>query len=78
MYRKYHGKRRFGLGRSSSQYKHLLKVMLNHLINHQRIQTTVTKAKALRAFADKTVITLKKANYIDHIGMKNNKYKSKL
>ncbi|MBF0194282.1 MAG: 50S ribosomal protein L17 [Magnetococcales bacterium] len=49
--------RRIGrkFGRNSSHRKAMFSNMLNSLFLHERIETTVTKAKELRSMADKLV-----------------------
>jgi large subunit ribosomal protein L17 len=49
------------LNRTSSHRRCLFANMLKALIEHERIETTVPKAKALRRYADK-MITLAKTN----------------
>jgi large subunit ribosomal protein L17 len=56
-----HGKKTFKVGRTSSHIRCMLANMLKSLIEHGRIETTVTKAKELRRHADK-MITLAKKN----------------
>jgi ribosomal protein L17 len=36
--------------------------MINHLIIHERITTTITKAKALSIYADKVISIARKAH----------------
>lgn len=48
------------LGRSPSHRKALLKNLLNALIQHERITTTVAKAKELRRVADRAITLGKK------------------
>jgi len=47
-----HQKKGFKLGRTSSHRKATLSSMTNALIRHKRITTTITKAKALRMYAE--------------------------
>lgn len=47
-----HQKKGFKLGRTSSHRKATLKALSNALIRHKRIETTITKAKALRIFVE--------------------------
>jgi len=54
-----HGNARTKLGRTASHRKALLRNLSIELIRHERIQTTETKAKAIRAVVAK-VITLAK------------------
>lgn len=55
-----HAKDHRKLGRSPSHRKALLKNLLNALIDHERITTTVAKAKELRRIADKAITLGKK------------------
>lgn len=56
-----HAKHTFKIGRTSSHRRCMLANMLKSLIEHERIETTVTKAKELRRHADR-MITLAKKN----------------
>lgn len=56
-----HRKHTFKLGRTSSHRRCMIANMLKSLIEHERIETTLTKAKELRRHADK-MITLAKKN----------------
>lgn len=56
-----HAKHTFKIGRTSSHRRCMLANMLKSLIEHGRIETTVTKAKELRRHADR-MITLAKKN----------------
>ena len=56
-----HQKRTFKLGRESDHKNSLIANMLKALIYHERIETTVAKAKHLRRYADR-MITLAKRN----------------
>lgn len=56
-----HRKHTFKVGRTSSHRRCLIANMLKSLIEHGRIETTITKAKELRRHADK-MITLAKKN----------------
>ncbi len=56
-----HAKKTFKIGRTSSHRRCMLANMLKSLIEHGRIETTVTKAKELRRHADR-LITLAKKN----------------
>jgi large subunit ribosomal protein L17 len=58
-----HGKHTFKIGRTSSHRRCMLANMLKSLVEHERIETTVTKAKELRRHADR-LITLAKKNTI--------------
>ena len=51
------------LGRSSNQRKALMKNLAIALITHERIETTITKAKELRKFAE-PFITLGKSDTV--------------
>lgn len=56
-----HGKDTFKIGRTASHRRSLIANMLKSLIEHERIETTVRKAKELRRHADH-MITLAKKN----------------
>src|SRR5579863_4772551 len=56
-----HGKHTFKIGRTASHRRCMIANMLKALIEHGRIETTVTKAKELRRHADR-MITLAKDN----------------
>lgn len=56
-----HGKHTFKLGRTSSHRRCMIANMLKSLVEHERIETSVTKAKELRRHADR-LITLAKKN----------------
>ena len=56
-----HGRRLRKLGRDSAHRRALLRNLTTQLIKHERIQTTLAKAKELRAPAEK-MITLAKRN----------------
>lgn len=56
-----HGKHTFKIGRTASHRRCMIANMLKALIEHERIETTVTKAKELRRHADR-MITLAKKN----------------
>ncbi len=56
-----HGKHTFKVGRTGSHNRCMIANMLKSLIEHGRIETTVTKAKELRRHADR-LITLAKKN----------------
>ena len=56
-----HGKRTFKLGRTSSHRRCMVANMLKSLVTHDKIETTVPKAKELRRHADK-LVTLAKRN----------------
>ncbi len=55
-----HAKRTFKVGRNSSHRKALVANLLKSLVEHGKIETTVTKAKELRRHADKMVTLAKK------------------
>lgn len=55
-----HGKHTFKIGRTGSHNRCLIANMLKSLIEHERIETTVTKAKELRRHADRMVTLAKK------------------
>jgi len=56
-----HRKHTFKVGRTGSHIRCMIANMLKSLIEHGRIETTVTKAKELRRHADR-MITLAKKN----------------
>jgi large subunit ribosomal protein L17 len=56
-----HAKQTFKIGRTSSHRRCMIANMLKALIEHERIETTVVKAKELRRHADR-MITLAKKN----------------
>ena len=56
-----HAKHTFKVGRTSSHRRCLIANMLKSLVEHGKIETTVTKAKELRRHADR-LITLAKKN----------------
>ncbi len=55
-----HRKRTFKIGRTSSHLRCLMANMLKSLIEHGRIETSVTKAKELRRHADQMITLAKK------------------
>ncbi len=56
-----HGKHTFKIGRTGSHNRCLIANMLKSLVEHGRIETTITKAKEVRRHADR-LITLAKKN----------------
>jgi large subunit ribosomal protein L17 len=56
-----HQKHTFKVGRTGAHNRAMIANMLKSLIENERIETTVTKAKELRRHADR-IITLAKAN----------------
>ena len=56
-----HGKHTFKIGRTASHRRCMIANMLKALIEHGRLETTVTKAKELKRHADR-MITLAKKN----------------
>ncbi len=56
-----HRKHTFKIGRTGSHIRCMLANMLKSLVEHERIETTVVKAKELRRHADR-LITLAKKN----------------
>lgn len=56
-----HARKKFRLGRTSSHNRCMIANMLKSLIQLERIETTIPKAKELRRHADK-MITLAKGN----------------
>ncbi len=57
-----HGKRTFKIGRTSSHRRCMIANMLKSLIEHEKIVTSVTKAKELRRHADKMITLAKKGD----------------
>lgn len=57
-----HGKDTFKIGRTASHRRCLIANMLKSLIEHERIETTVRKAKELRRHADQMITLAKKNN----------------
>lgn len=55
-----HAKHTFKVGRTGSHRRAMLANMLKSLIEHERISTTLVKAKELRRHADKMITTAKK------------------
>jgi large subunit ribosomal protein L17 len=55
-----HGKKLKKLGRTSSHRKSLMMNLAISLFKHERIKTTLTKAKALRPFAEKLITKARK------------------
>ena len=55
-----HAKHTFKIGRNGSHRRCLIANMLKSLVEHEKIETTVTKAKELRRHADKLVTMAKK------------------
>lgn len=55
-----HAKRTFKVGRNTAHRKALVANLLKSLIEHGRIETTVTKAKELKRQADKMITLAKK------------------
>lgn len=56
-----HAKHTFKIGRTSSHRRCMIANMLKSLIEHEKIETTIVKAKELRRHADR-MITLAKKN----------------
>ena len=56
-----HNKHTFKVGRTASHRRAMIANMLKSLIQHEKIETTMTKAKELRRHADH-MITLAKKN----------------
>jgi len=56
-----HNKHTFKVGRTASHRRTMIANMLKSLITHEKIETTMTKAKELRRHADR-MITLAKEN----------------
>lgn len=57
-----HRKDTFKLGRDSSHRRCLVANMLKSLIEHERIETTVAKAKEIRRHAERLITVAKKQN----------------
>lgn len=57
-----HAKHRFQLGVKKEHRKALITNLAAALLEHGRIETTLTKAKALRPFVEKVITLAKKAN----------------
>jgi len=55
-----HRKHTFKIGRTGSHKRCLIANMLKSLIEHNRIETTLVKAKELKRYADNVVTLLKK------------------
>lgn len=55
-----HKKRTFKIGRNGTHRRAMIANMLKSLLTHNRIETTVTKAKELRRHADKMITLAKK------------------
>ena len=49
------------LNRNPQDRLRLLKTLSSHLFNHERIQTTITRAKELSRYAEKTITIAKRA-----------------
>lgn len=54
-----HRKHTFKVGRTGSHNRCMIANMLKSLVEHERIETTVTKAKELRRHADRLVTLAK-------------------
>jgi large subunit ribosomal protein L17 len=57
-----HGKHTFKVGRTGSHRKSLIANLLKSLIRHEKISTTLAKAKELKIHADKMITLAKKEN----------------
>ena len=57
-----HGKHTFKVGRTGSHRRAMLANMVKSLIENERIETTVVKAKELKRHADKMITLAKKNN----------------
>ena len=57
-----HGKRVHKLGRTAAHRKAMLRNMVTDLLRHERIETTLPKAKALKPLADKMITLAKKGD----------------
>ncbi|EDV19443.1 uncharacterized protein TRIADDRAFT_7208, partial [Trichoplax adhaerens] len=57
-----HGKKLAKLGRNKSERKQLFRSLVAALIRHERIETTLAKAKAIQPIAEKMITLGKKKN----------------
>ncbi len=57
-----HGKRVPKLGRTAAHRKAMLRNQVTDLLRHERIKTTLPKAKALKPLADKMITLAKKGD----------------
>ena len=57
-----HGKKRFKLGRNTKQRKALIKNLAASLILHERIETTLAKAKFLKPYLEKLITKARVTN----------------
>ncbi|PIS00283.1 MAG: 50S ribosomal protein L17 [Chlamydiae bacterium CG10_big_fil_rev_8_21_14_0_10_35_9] len=55
-----HAKRKYKLGRTGSHKRAMIANMLKDLIDHERIETSLIKAKELKRHADKMITLAKK------------------
>jgi large subunit ribosomal protein L17 len=53
------------LGRTSSHRRALLRNMTTSLILHERVETSITKAKELRPFAEKIITQAKRGKHVE-------------
>lgn len=50
------------LGRATDHRKAMLRAMVTYLMEHEKIETTVTRAKEVRSVAEKIITTAKRNN----------------
>ena len=62
-----HGKKFMHLGRKSAHRKSMLANMSCSLVEHKRIKTTLTKAKALKKFFEPLLTKSKKSFYYNMV-----------
>ncbi|EAL66699.1 ribosomal protein L17, mitochondrial [Dictyostelium discoideum AX4] len=62
----YHGQKLAKLGRESHHRMLMLRTMVTQLIRHERIKTTLAKAKALRKEADRIITIAKRNTRLSH------------
>lgn len=65
-----HGKHRYSLGCVKEHRKALMANLAVALITHDRIQTTLAKAKALRPFIEKIITLAKKSHNVEDAAQK--------
>lgn len=54
------------LSRSSAHRRSLLKTQVTQLTEHERIETTVAKAKEVRKYMDRVITMAKRGTFYDH------------
>ncbi|KAN0009391.1 hypothetical protein ACTFIU_006678 [Dictyostelium citrinum] len=62
----YHGQKLAKLGRDSQHRMLMFRTMVTQLIRHERIKTTLAKAKALRKEADRIITIAKRNTRLSH------------